>query len=137
MARLPEEFLGAFDFIWSSGAAGRLGGVAEGIEFVAKSCGHLAPGGAAAHTVEYNAGSNEATAERGPVALFRRRDIEEMERRVRGFGCRMAAPSFDCGAGELESCVDDAPYGTPHLKMRFGPFVTTSYLIVIEKGRGG
>ena len=52
--------------------------------------------------------------------LFRRRDIEEMQRRVSDAGCRMAEPDFDTGSGPLDLYADRPPYGTPHLKLASG-----------------
>jgi hypothetical protein len=136
MTSLPED-LGVFDFLWSSCAMERLGGLPQGTEFVVKACRHLRPGGVAVHTTEFNVSSNENTLERGPIVLFRRRDVEEMRRRVSEAGCRMVEPDFDAGAGPLDLFTDLPPYGTPHLKLAFGGSVITSYLTIVEKSEAG
>jgi SAM-dependent methyltransferase len=136
MTSLPED-LGAFDFLWSSCALEHLGGLPQGVEFIGKACRHLRPGGVAVHTTELNVSSNEETVDRGPVVLFRRRDVEEMRRRVSDAGCRMVEPDFDTGSGPLDLYADRPPYGTPHLKLAFGDFVTTSFLMIVEKPPGG
>jgi hypothetical protein len=132
MTSLPED-LGTFGFLWSSCVLERLGGLLQGVEFIGKACRHLRPGGVAVHTTEYNATSNDETIDRGPVVLFRRRDVEEMQRRVSDAGCRMVEPDFDTGSGPLDCWADRPPYGTPHLKLAFGRFVTTSFLMIVEK----
>jgi hypothetical protein len=136
MTSLPED-LGLFDFLWSSCALEHLGGLSQGVEFIGKTCRHLRPGGVAVHTTELNITSNEQTVDRGPVVLFRRRDIEEMRRRVSDAGCRMLEPDFDTGSGPLDLYADRPPYGTPHLKLAFERFVTTSFLMIVEKPPAG
>jgi SAM-dependent methyltransferase len=136
MTRLPED-LGAFDFLWSSCALEHLGGLPQGVEFIGNICRHLKPGGVAVHTTEFNVWSNDETIDRGPVVLFRRRDVEEMQRRASDAGCRMLEPDFGTGSGPLDLYADRAPYGTPHLKLAFGPFVTTSFLMIVEKPPSG
>jgi hypothetical protein len=136
MTSLPED-LGTFGFLWSSCVLERLGGLLQGVEFIGKACRHLRPGGVAVHTTEYNATSNDETIDRGPVVLFRRRDVEEMQRRVSDAGCRMVEPDFDTGSGPLDCWADRPPYGTPHLKLAFGRFVTTSFLMIVEKPAAG
>jgi hypothetical protein len=69
--------------------------------------------------------------------LFRRRDMEEMRRRVSDAGCRMAEPDFDTGSGPLDLYVDRRPYGAPHLKLAIGRFVSTSFLMIVEKPPAG
>jgi SAM-dependent methyltransferase len=136
MTRLPED-LGTFDFLWSCSALQRLGGLPQGVEFVESACRRLRPGGVAVHTTEYNVSSNEKTLDRGSVVLFRRRDVEEMRRRVSDAGCRMLEPDFDTGSGPLDLWTDNWPYGMPHLKLVFGRFVTTSFLMIVEKPPAG
>jgi hypothetical protein len=140
MTSLPED-LGVFDFLWSGGRRGaleHLGGLPQGIEFIGKACRHLRPGGVAVHTLtEFNVSSNQDTMDRGPLVLFRRRDVEEMQRRVCEAGCRMVEPDFDTGSGPLDLYADRPPYGTPHLKMAFGGFVVTSFLMIVEKPPAG
>ncbi len=132
MTRLPED-LGTFDFLWSSGAVAHFGDLRQGVEFIEKACRHLRPGGVAVHTTEFNVSSNEKTVDRGSAVLFRRRDVEEIQRRVGVAGCRMAEPDFDTGNGPLDLYADRPPYGTPHLKLAFKEFVTTSFLMIVEK----
>ena len=135
-AASPED-LGAFDFLWSSSALAHFGDLPRAVEFIEKACRHLRPGGVAAYTTEFNVSSNEKTLDRGPVVLFRRRDVEEIQRRVRDAGCRMAEPSFDTGSGPLDLYADRPPYGTPHLKLAFREFVITSFLMIVEKPAAG
>jgi hypothetical protein len=129
---LPDD-LGTFDFIWSSSARAHLGSLQAGTEFIANACRHLRPGSVAVHAIEYNVSSNEKTLDRGPVVLFRRRDVEEMRQCVSEAGCRMAEPHFDTGSGPMDLYADRPPYGTPHLKVAFRGFVTTSFLVIIER----
>ncbi|MGD1001843.1 MAG: methyltransferase domain-containing protein [Candidatus Brocadiia bacterium] len=136
MTKLPED-LGTFDFLWSSCALAHFGDLRQGIEFVEKACRHLRPGGVAVYTTEFNVSSNEKTVDRGPVVLFRRRDVEEIQRRVRDAGCRVAEPDFDTGSGPLDLYADRPPYGTPHLKLAFREYVTTSFLMIVEKPAAG
>jgi len=136
MTRLPQD-LGDFDFLWSCGALECLGGLPQGIEFIGKACRYLRPGGVAVHTTQLNVLSNEKTIDHGPIVLFRRRDIKEMQQRVSDAGCRMLKPDFNSGTSPLDLYVDRPPYGMPHLKMAFGNFIATSFLLIVEKPSAG
>ncbi len=86
MRAIPAELSG-FDFNWSSSCFEHLGTLDAGIDFVIAAVENtLRSGGIAVHTTEYNLTSNEHTVTEGPTVIYRRRDIDELVRRLRDRG---------------------------------------------------
>jgi len=138
MRRIPADLAG-FDFVWSTCALEHLGSIERGIEFVERACRCLAPGGVAVHTTEFNVASDDATLDAGPIVLFRRRDLAEMERRVAAAGCRLAPLSLEPGHGLLDGLVALPPFeggyaDAPVLRLEVDRHVTTSLGLIVEKG---
>lgn len=132
MRRLPDD-LGTFDFIWSSCSLEHLGTMGRGERFVLESLKYLKPGGVAVHTTEYNLSSNLFTVTRGHDVIFRRRDLERIQRGVRERGFRMELDLRE-GDGPIDRMVDRPPYRQDnHLRLKLGFFTSTSVGMVIER----
>lgn len=131
MNHLPED-LGEFDFAWSSCALEHLGTLQAGIDFVVGQMRFVRPGGVAVHTTEFNVSSDERTVEEGGTVLYRRRDVEELARRLRRLGHRI---DLDLRPGDSpeDRHVDVPPFSDTHLRTTLGEFVTTSLGIVVER----
>jgi hypothetical protein len=125
----------SFDFAWSSCAFEHLGSLAQGLAFVKSAMSYLRPGGVAVHTTEFNVCSNSDTVTTGGAVIYRRQDLEELERSLRPLRCGMAWPDFDPGHHEYDICYDEPPFftkGLPHVKLLQDGFVCTSYVITIK-----
>lgn len=138
MNRLPADLQG-FDFVWSCCALEHLGSLQNGVEFLLNSCRCLADGGVGVHTTEFNLHSNDATIEEGESVIYRRRDIEALAAELHHIGCELAPADLDPGDSLLDRYVAVPPYDphvkdTPHLRMRIGPWVSTSIGLIIRKG---
>lgn len=124
---------GEFDFVWSSCAFEHLGTLGHGLEFVKRSIECLAPGGVAVHTTEYNLSSNVTTLSEGSTVLYRRRDLEELGKRVRDQGYRIEFNWRD-GDDPADRCVDRHPYRDAiHLKLDIAGYTCTSFGLVIDR----
>ena len=94
----------------------------------------LRSGGIAVHTTEFNLTSNEHTVTEGPTVIYRRRDIDELVRRLRDRGhivkeFTVAAPSH-----YWDFHVDTPPYTSKvHLKLLLEQYVTTSVGLVVQR----
>jgi len=126
----------SFDLIWSCCAFEHLGTLERGLDFVARSSRLLKPGGFAFHTTEYTVTSNDKTLERGEVVFYRRRDIEELDRRLRRDGRTLEPADFFAGSARDDLVFDRAPYyrepDRQHIKLEFSNHIITSALIVVS-----
>jgi len=126
-----------FDFVWSSCSIEHLGDLEAGMAFVEHVTRLLLPGGCAVHTTEFNVASDEETLFRGDSVIYRRRDIEALDRRLRRIGCGLSRPDFDAGDHPDDLDYDVPPYGGPerqHIKLMLGGHITTSMLLIVRKG---
>jgi hypothetical protein len=135
---VPDD-LHDFDFTWSSRVIDQLGSLAAGMDFVAAQMHRLRPGGLAVHTTELNLSSDtdtiaEGDAEGGTV-LYRRRDVEDLVRRLRADGHRIAYDLSE-GSWPADRHVDVPPYTRTHLRTKLGEYETTSIALVIQKSSG-
>jgi SAM-dependent methyltransferase len=134
MNHVPSDLEG-YDFCWSACALEHLGSIEHGLAFIQRSLDCLKPGGFAIHTTEFNLSSNEETVAEGGTVLFRRKDMEELARRVAAAGHIMTPLNFDPGYGEVDRYIDVAPYrNEPHLKLALWGYAVTSIGLVIQKG---
>lgn len=135
MNAIPEDLTG-FDFTWSSCAYEHLGSIEAGLAFFENSLKCLAPGGLAVHTTELNLTSNDGTLDRGNTVIFRRRDFEELARRLIAQGHEVFPITFDSGTEELDRVIDLPPYASdPHLKLALMRWVSTSFGMTVRKSR--
>jgi SAM-dependent methyltransferase len=124
-----------YDFVWSSCSMEHLGSLMAGIVFLVRCARLLKPGGVAVHTTEYNVSSNGATAETGPSVIYRRSDVEEIDRILRREGRCLAKTDFDAGEHEYDRLYDIPPYyqipGRQHIKLLLEGHVSTSFLLTV------
>lgn len=133
MREVPRDLAG-FDFCWSSCCFEHLGSLQAGLDFVRASLKLLRPGGVAVHTTEYNIGSAHSTVETPMLSLYRKRDLERFLAELRTEGHVVSPVDYRPGSTLLDKLV--APHsrdGEPHLKYKWGRYVTTSVLLLIQK----
>jgi hypothetical protein len=127
----------SFDFVWSSCSFEHLGSLEAGLRFVVNAMGLIKPGGIAVHTTEYNVSSNDATLDSGDSVIYRRRDIEDLGYALRSVTSGLEAVDFESGADRHDLEFDYPPYfqtGRKHVKLLLGPYISTSILLIIQKG---
>ena len=95
----------------------------------------LRVGGVAIHTTEYNVSSDTDTWTSGHDVIFRKSDLLQMQRRLEALGHRVEPFDFRTGDGPADLHVDEVPYAQEtHLKLRLGPYVSTSFGIIVTVG---
>lgn len=133
MNHIPPDLTG-FDFTWSSCSFEHCGSIELGMQFVLRQMDCLAPGGCAVHTTEFNLTSNTSTVTKGRTVIFRRADIEELVRRLRGLGHDVEPLDLTIGEHPLDWFVDQRPYAPDkHLRKRQGGYAATSIGLIIRK----
>lgn len=133
LSALPDA---AFDFVWSSCALEHVGKLQDGWKFALDAMRLLKPGGVAVHTTEYNVSSNDRTTTKQDC-LYRKRDVEDLDRLLRPMRCGLEVVDWDCGTHADDLDYDVVPYfqGTsPHIKLMLDGFISTSMILVIRKG---
>ncbi|MCI4677312.1 hypothetical protein K9U39_00035 [Rhodoblastus acidophilus] len=137
MAAIPDTFKDGFDFCWSACCFEHLGSLEAGADFVVESVEKtLRVGGVACHTSEFNVSSNEETIDSGGTVLYRLKDVERLIERLLARGHEVVNLPFTPGLSYVDHLVDVSPFtGNVHLKIRLGDFVTTSFGIVVRRGR--
>jgi hypothetical protein len=134
MNEIPDDLTG-FDFLWSSCALEHLGSIELGMRFIERSMACLAPGGVAVHTTEFNLVSNDETVDNEGTVLFRKRDLEELARRLTAQGHQVLPLNCHPGSEPLDHHIDVPPYRwVPHLRLMLGSFATTSVGIIVKRG---
>jgi SAM-dependent methyltransferase len=129
-----------FDFIWSSCSIEHLGSLEAGERFVLEAMALVKPGGIAVHTTEFNLASNEGTLVDEDCVIYRRRDIEALDLRLRAAACGLSRCDFVAGDDINDINFDYPPYGQngrPHISLLFRGHVATSLLLIIRKGMKG
>tara|TARA_R110000868_G_scaffold375711_1_gene640371 strand:+ start:6524 stop:7345 length:822 start_codon:yes stop_codon:yes gene_type:complete len=137
MAHLEDLPSAEYDFAWSSCAFEHIGNLEDGLSFVIQAMRLLKPGGVAVHTTEINLSSNDDTLFDSHMCIYRKRDIEDLDRRLRLIRCGIENMNWDAGCHENDLNYDSPPYGQsgrPHIKLELGGFITTSCMIVVRKG---
>lgn len=133
MNAIDSELRG-FDFCWSTCSFEHLGSLEHGLRFVENSLSTLRSGGIAVHTTEYNLTSNDRTVENKDLCLYRKQDIEELERRLVADGHRVSPISFDPGDALVDGYIDLPPYHSePHLRIQVGEYACTSIGLIVTK----
>lgn len=134
MRYIPSD-LRDFDFVWSSCSFEHLGSLRQGADFIYAMTRCLKPGGVAVHTTEFNVLSNTHTRDHTGSNVYRRRDLEEMARRLRRDGHQIEL-DFDLGDQPADWQIGRPPYAQlPQLKLQFEDCLCTSYGLIIEIGR--
>lgn len=133
MTAIPAD-LRDFDFAWSACALEHLGSIDRGLEFVTGSLRCVRPGGLVVHTTEFNVDSDDATLDDDWTVLFRRRDLARLAGLVAQGGGSLDAIDLELGRLPLDLYIDVPPYlEEPHLRLRFGPFTTTSVGLIARR----
>lgn len=134
MNRIPSD-LTDFDFTWSSCSFEHCGSIQLGLDFVVNQMQCLAPGGVAVHTTEFNLTSNDKTLTEGGTVIFRKRDIDELVRRLEKDGHFVEPITYALGSSSGDKHIDTFPYAeAPHLKLLLAErFVSTSIALIIRK----
>ena len=133
MTRVPKDLAG-FDFTWSSCAIEHLGSLRAGLDFVLRSLQCVRPGGVAIHTTELNLSSDEGTWLDGGCALYGKRDILAFVEECAARQIEVMAPLWNCCSRTVDEFVDTEPFRTsPHLKLRLGPYIATSFGLVLRR----
>lgn len=147
LVSLDVHVRGGLDFTWSTGSFEHLGSIEQGIEFFCNQMRFLRPGGIAAHTTEYNFGSNTTTLEAHNIVLFRRCDLEEIERRLAAQGDRLLILDLEHAsyldvdrptwAEPADLFIDTFPYGQTEFHLNIdinGEHFSTSVLLIAIRG---
>lgn len=133
MNAIPDS-LRDFDFVWSTCALEHLGSIENGKRFVLASMDCLRPGGVALHTTEFNLVSNMGTLDHEGTVLFRKRDIQDLIRRLEHKGYEVLPFNAHPGSEPLDHHVDAPPYRwVPHLRLMLKRYATTSMGIIAKK----
>ena len=93
----------------------------------------LRPVGVAVHTTELNVCCNLATIDEGETVLYRRRDLERLQRDLAAAGHTMTL-NFTLGDEPADRHVDTVPWTNVHLNRRMDGYVITSFGMTIRKG---
>lgn len=121
------------DFCFSLNMPGRLGSVEATLDFLLASLAPLKPGGMALHTLAFNLSSNDLTWEFPGLTLLRRRDIEELHRRLARDGHAMLPFNTHPGHEPEDERVTSLPGSRPGHRQRNGLLVSTSFGLAIRK----
>ena len=133
MNDIPQSLRG-FDFLWSSCALEHLGSLAHGLNFIRSAMDCLNPGGIAVHTTEFNLSSDEDTIDAPTLALYRKKDMLELEKDLQNLGHTVLPFNFCSGTLPIDDYVDLPPYHcSPSLKIQIQQFSVTSIGIIIKK----
>jgi len=137
MNNIPDD-LTDFDFNWSCCAFEHLGGIRQGLDFLANSLKTLRGGGIAVHTSEFNLTSDEEIYETENLCIFRKKDYEEIANKLRQMGHYVYPLDFRRGNELLDNFVDIPPYQSYnntnfHLRLKLSHFVSTSFGIIVKK----
>lgn len=134
MNRIPAD-LSDFDFTWSSCSFEHCGSIELGLEFIVNQMKCLRPGGVAVHTTEFNLTSNDKTLTEGGTVIFRKRDIDELVRRLEKDGHFVEPLNYALGSSSGDTHIDTFPYAEePHLKLLLAErFVSTSIALIVTK----
>jgi len=133
MNNIPESYKG-YDFCWSACCFEHLGSIEHGLRFVENSLKTLKPGGVAVHTSEFNLSSNDQTLDSGATVIFRKRDMDELCKRLTASGYNVRPFTFYPGTAPADTHVDLPPYkNLPHVKLEIDKYVVTSIGIIVSK----
>jgi SAM-dependent methyltransferase len=136
MNAIPGSLDGQFDFCWSACALEHLGSLEHGLRFIENSMRTLRPGGVAVHTTEFNLLSNDDTLESEFCSFYRRRDIEDVVRRLERGGHAVSPIDWTIGEGFAERVADFPPYGRgePHIRVASSNYEVTSIGLIATRG---
>lgn len=141
MNAIPAYLEGKYDFCWSACALEHLGSIKNGLLFIENSLKTLVPGGISIQTTEFNYLEEEETIDNNGTVLFRKKDFEQIAKKLTAAGHQVAPLDFNIGSCVLDKFIDIPPYysqlyGIPqeaHLKLLIDRFASTSFGMIIRK----
>ena len=141
MNAIPAELEGKYDFCWSACALEHLGSIKNGLLFIENSLKTLVPGGISIHTTEFNYLEEEETIDNYGTVLFRKKDFEQLVKKLTAAGHQVAPLNFHIGSRVLDRFIDIPPYNSKiheleqeaHLKLLVNGFASTSFGLIIRK----
>ena len=129
-----NDLMEKFDFLWAGTCLSHVGSIDRGAQFILWTLEFIKPGGVAVYTCDYNMSHSDETFESNTFSLFRRSDIEALERRLATLGHRLLHVDWHDGCGSADSYIDKAPYGSdPHLRLQILQFTVTSLGLIVMK----
>jgi hypothetical protein len=134
LSALPSD---TYDFLWSSCAFEHIGVLSDGLDFVVSAMRLLKPGGIAVHTTEFNVASNDETITDQHMCIYRKRDIEELDYRLRRIRCGLEPMNMDAGFHRHDLDFDFPPYyqqGKATIKIEVWGHIATSCILIAHKG---
>lgn len=134
MNDIPSD-IKEYDFCWSACALEHLGSIAKGIEFIKNSLKTLKSGGIAVHTTEFNLDSDDENYDDPSSAIFSKKDILILKRKLEAEGHYVYPLDFNKGTTFVDGFVDLPPYskGNMHLRLNIRGFTSTSIGLIIRK----
>ena len=132
MNSIPSD-LRDFDFVWSCGALGHIGGLEAGLRFIEAAMNCLRPGGIAVHTTDFKYDGGAHTFESPNLSIYRQTDIEALAERLRAQGHRIYL-NLARGTDPLDELVADE--GTPwesRIREACSGHVATSVGLIIQR----
>lgn len=138
MNDIPES-LNGYDFLWSSCALEHLGSIHNSKDFIFRAMKCLKPGGIAVHTTEINLRSSIETLMTGSAVALRTIDFIEIAEHLTWKGHRVEPLDFRLDGSELysdfaEFAPNGEPPNKPHLTLKLGRNLVTSFGLIIQKG---
>ncbi len=125
-----------YDYCWSSCAIEHLGSIENSKTFLKNMTKCLKHGGIGIHTTEFNLSSEEDTIEYGGNIIWRKKDIEEIQRELHQVGCEMNV-SYQRANTKINSYIDMPPYegeALPyHMNLVIDGYASTSIALVVKK----
>ena len=134
MNHMPEDERG-YDFCWSICAIEHVGSLQLSLEFMKNMLTVLRPGGWAVHTTEFNLSSNDTTVYEGGTVLWRRRDVEYLQRWMLAHGHQMEI-TFERGKQLEDYHVEMSPFHYTYkdlISFYYAGYITTGFALVIRK----
>lgn len=137
MNNIPVRLLdGSFDFTWSCGSFEHIGGIDASLNFFCNQMRTLKSGGMAAHTTEYNFGSDIDTINSSDLVLFRKQDLKRLDMMLKAQGDKLFPLDLRDGGLPEDEIIDVHPYTNPvHLALRINEHVSTSIILIAQKGK--
>ncbi|MEH1781093.1 MAG: hypothetical protein V7L26_18655 [Nostoc sp.] len=141
MNAIPAYLEGKYDFCWSACALEHLGSIKNGLLFIENSLKTLVPGGISIQTTEFNYLEEEETIDNNGTVLFRKKDFEQIAKRLTAAGHQVVPLDFNIGSRVLDKFIDIPPYYSQvhdipqeaHLKLLVDRFASTSFGMIIRK----
>ncbi|MTJ52334.1 class I SAM-dependent methyltransferase [Anabaena sp. UHCC 0253] len=149
MNDIPKNLHENYDFCWSICALEHLGSISKGLDFIENSLKVLKPGGIAVHTTEYNYTNEPETIDNWPTVIFQNHHFQEIAKRLRNQGYKVAELDFNVGNQPLDRFIDIPPYAIgegwlskdtwndvnqgAHLKLSVDGYPCTCFGLIITK----